>query len=60
MDMRQGHIQHLKRNLELFREVTGRETVEEYIQEYDKKYPGDELYERLCLDMEIEPVEIKS
>lgn len=50
---------HIKEHLAAFRDLTGRETVEEYFEEYyeqmEREYEPGELYLRLCSDLDLTP-----
>ena len=54
---RQQQIDHIKNTkLNEFQSVFGRDTVEEYFDEYFKKYSDpQELYHRLCDDLDLVP-----
>lgn len=53
--MNKEQIEHIKSVLPLFQSVFGRDTVEEYAEEYNSKYRKGELYLRLCEDLNLEP-----
>lgn len=46
-------LAQLNEHLKEFQELTDRDTVEEYFEEYSYI---DDLYERVCSDLEIEPL----
>jgi len=56
MISRDQQIAHINQHIAEFRELTGRTTVEEYFDEYYKKYENSqELYIRLCSDLNLVP-----